>query len=806
MERINVVLLALNEKSIQQALFALNPATVNLVAIVTENGNRVLKLGATKFPLVPFSAIPAIVNQSKNFVWLICGFVNNASDIYRTKKFLMTCGVPEDNIINFERMMSTEWLANLRYIEKYGADFFATGISYTEVGLNLHYIPQMRLGGGVNLSGSNQDLLQGYLTAKYVFEHVKPGTIKFVIIGLAPYSFRYENAKAFTVCTRHLQYMLALNAPARNNHDRLLQVLISDNVKKFFASVGAEQADLNFDRTKNSLNREMTAKDLVNWENELKNLTKKLFPESVEKNFQILKDYIRLCTDHGAKPVGVVFPFAAAMHDKYSKELLTLFRLAIRQLEDTTEFTCVDLFDLRLGYDCFYNMANLNIRGASIASTTFSFELYKRKILPLENFLGMNYEYFDLLSKLLPKDAYNALMSDVFKLSAERMRGKNKIRVGFVTDNAAMWCGDKLYNYFARDKRFEPTVFLCLQRNKSTVKTVIDDFHHGTKQFKSRGLNVFPISDPQTQIPKQDVIFFLRPYFNYYPDAFQMHKLTANTLIIHIPYGLKVSQTNRGSLTDYPIFRIIWKGFFENSQVIKTLDGYCKLGMPRGLYSGLPKLDAFFADIKKIKFDWKMTQRNAKKIIWAPHWSINGGAKYATFQWNWRFMYEFAKAHPETSWVVKPHPHLLHSAVESGVFSSTAAFEEYLKAWNDLPNAQVYTGAYYHAIFTTSDGMILDSGSFIGEYQYVHKPMIFLTRESEQFNEIGREILNVSYLVDGRDLNGIAKLMQKIFIEGGDPKRSVREEFFDKYLNYYKHNGMTASEFIYKNIRDELES
>ena len=228
--------------------------------------------------------------------------------------------------------------------------------------------------------------------------------------------------------------------------------------------------------------------------------------------------------------------------------------------------------------------------------------------------------------------------------------------------------------------------------------------------------------------------------------------------------------------------------------------------MPRGVYSGYPRLDTLFEDKDSLKFDWKMTRPDAKKIIWAPHWSINNGTKYATFQWNWRFMYEFAKAHPETSWVVKPHPNLFFSALESGVFPSTVAFEEYLKAWNDLSNAQVYTGAYYHAIFVTSDGMILDSASFIAEYQYAHKPMIFLTREGEQFNEIGSGILNNSYLVDGRDLNGIATLMQKVFIEGDDPKRSAREKFFDEYLNYYKHNGMTASEFIYKNIRNELES
>ena len=172
----------------------------------------------------------------------------------------------------------------------------------------------------------------------------------------------------------------------------------------------------------------------------------------------------------------------------------------------------------------------------------------------------------------------------------------------------------------------------------------------------------------------------------------------------------------------------------------------------------------------------------------------------ATFQWNYQFMYEFAKAHLEISWILKPHPNLLFSAVSGKVFPSTEAFQEYLQKWNDLPNAQVYTGAYYQAIFATSDGMIHDCGSFTAEYQYVDKPMIYLTREGSKHNELGNEILNASYLVDGKDLEGIAAMIQRVFIEGDDYKSAERKEVFDKYLNYPKANGMLASEFIYKNI------
>lgn len=146
-------------------------------------------------------------------------------------------------------------------------------------------------------------------------------------------------------------------------------------------------------------------------------------------------------------------------------------------------------------------------------------------------------------------------------------------------------------------------------------------------------------------------------------------------------------------------------------------------------------------------------------------------------------MYDFAKAHPEISWVVKPHPRLLSTAISEKVFPSMEAFENYLKKWDNLPNAQIYLGTYYQAIFATSDGMIQDCASFIAEYQYVDKPMIFLTREGGKFNKLGEEILKVSYLVDGKDLDAIAAIMQRVFIEGDDYKAAERRAIFDKYLN-----------------------
>ena len=539
----------------------------------------------------------------------------------------------------------------------------------------------------------------------------------------------------------------------------------------------------------------------------MKNLTKKFYPETIKENSQILKDYIELCLANGAKPIGVVFPFAPAIRNNYDRGLLNLFRDTISRLEESHDFKCIDMFDFNLGYDFFNDMTHLNPSGVSFVNALISFSLYKQGIFSAENLTDMSYEYFNALSWIIPKDEYNALIEKVFAASVEMIRRKDKIKLAFVTIDSAQWSGDELYNLFANDARFEVTLFDCLRADRGNNKLIAEDFWRGYEQFKQRGLNVIAFDNINADVPAQDVLIFLNPYFAYAPLMLRADKLTAKTLMTHIPYSFDVSVRESIYYNDI-MFNTAWKLFFSSLPGLEVYRKNSRTGLPRGLFSGYPRTDIFFDKSANFHFNWKMTRPDAKKIIWAPHHSIEGADKnvvWATFQWNYEFMYEFAKAHSEFSWVVKPHPILVYQAIKYKVFPSTEAFKAYLQKWDDLPNAQVYTGAYYQDIFATSDGMIHDSGSFIAEYQFIDKPMIYLTREGTIYNDLANAILDVSYLVDGRDFDAIAALMQRVFIEGDDYRAAERKAVFDKYLNYPKYNGMLASEFIYKSVADELK-
>ncbi len=804
MEKFKVILVVLNKNFLRNALTILNYNRTMPVAILTDDGAEkfVALNDKIRIQVLPIASLNQVLEIGKNFLWLICGRNSDKDAPDKLKKFLAANEVPEENIINFEltEQINPVWLANLRHVEENSADCFATGDSFTECGLDFKNIPDVK---GVNLAAPSQDLRQSFFIARHIFKNAKRGSIKFVFIGLAPYSLRVDNRKNFSTCAEHFSYSIALreNPEINSAHDKLLAELLSDNLAKIFSSVTPAQADLNFDKLRTARNKKISVADMTNWEEESARLTKNFDAAIVKDNLQILENYINLCLDNGARPVGILFPFATVLRENYGEEILMPLRRELHNLEKFYDFTFIDLFDAQTDYESFSDMTHLNLKGAAIASTAIDFELRGKDFLPPEKISRLNYEQIFDVSNFLQKDAYNESIEKYFKLAAKKIRHKKKIKVGFVSDDPSMWCGDYLYNLFAKNKNCETTFFLCLQKSLRGQPLVLEDFKRGLDGFKSRGINVVGVVNDEQNFPSQDVLIILRPYFQYLPKAFELSSIGAETLMFYIPYGFNTSGWN---IYDTPIYHLGRKLFFDTQFHINLLEKKCRTGMPRGLYSGYPKLDAFYKNPDALKFDWKMTRPDAKKIIWAPHWSIASGILYSTFQHNYKFMYEFAKAHPETSWVVKPHPMLLASAVGHRVFPSNEAFKEYLQAWENLPNAKVFTGSYYQGLFATSDGMIMDCGSWIGEYQYTHKPMIFLTRDTQHFNELGDEIMKVLYRVDGRNLKGISELLQKIFIGGEDTMFEARREFFDKHMNYMQTNGMTASDFIFKTIAKEL--
>ncbi len=396
----------------------------------------------------------------------------------------------------------------------------------------------------------------------------------------------------------------------------------------------------------------------------------------------------------------------------------------------------------------------------------------------------------------------------VHKAAVKLLAEKPRIKVGFVVYSASMWSCDKLYRCFLADSRFDPFLILCsLKCSSLTAEKEV--YANSLKFFTSNGYKTYSTADNSNgslgDFGNPDILIYLTPYTTaLVPQCFDIAKIPLDKLCVYIPYSIIVSGSQK--LFVNSAVNLAWKCFCESRSYFELLQSEAELGGKNAVYSGFPGLDSLIEGKDKGLFKGKTGN---KKIIYAPHFSVgNSGIGFSTFEQNYRFMFELAQNTADNvSWIIKPHPRLKSESVLCGIFKSEAEFDEYIAKWDSLPNARSMFGGGYNDLFAESDAIILDSASFLVEYQFTGNPLLFLTNEKQSFNSFGKSVLNTVYKAEGSNFEKISSFVNDTVLNGHDPMKIQRQAFFDNELNYIEHNGgLTASEKIFSVIRSEIEN
>ena len=148
------------------------------------------------------------------------------------------------------------------------------------------------------------------------------------------------------------------------------------------------------------------------------------------------------------------------------------------------------------------------------------------------------------------------------------------------------------------------------------------------------------------------------------------------------------------------------------------------------------------------------------------------------FKEQYKYFLDFAKKHTEYSFVVKPHPLLRFKCAQES-FLSDEDYDNYMSEWNSLTNASVYTEGNYFDIFKTSDILLTDSSSFLAEYFYSGKPIIFFDNKNRAgFNEFGLKLKKGFYIPSTTE--EIEDLLEKLLIKKQDDLKEIRKKIIDK--------------------------
>ncbi len=376
---------------------------------------------------------------------------------------------------------------------------------------------------------------------------------------------------------------------------------------------------------------------------------------------------------------------------------------------------------------------------------------------------------------------------------------KRKLKVCFLCQDNAKWSYQSLYEAFDKSEHFEPQVLVSITTDLLEKNCSFSDYKKKLRDnydfFASRGMNVAYAFNAETKKFidlkefRPDIIFYEGPWG--LKNMHAPYKTARYALSCHCSYGASIVKATYEFTV--PFYRQLWRYFLDNGieKHLYLSQGFEDENVP---VCGLLKLDVYAQPIKHNL--WKTEGK--KRIIWAPHHSFADDSllRCGTFDWNYKFMYEYAKSHPEYEFILKPHPVLFKAIVNSGLMTPEE-IDEYFAAWRELPNAQVVEGGDYFDLFKTSDIMITDCCSFLCEYLLTEKPLVHLINpKSVGYNEFGQRIIAGYYPV--YDVQELEAKMDDILIKGKDELKTKRQEIIKEFR--------LGTESVAKNIIEHLEN
>lgn len=394
----------------------------------------------------------------------------------------------------------------------------------------------------------------------------------------------------------------------------------------------------------------------------------------------------------------------------------------------------------------------------------------------------------------LAHERYDRLLPKLQKAYTQR-----KLKVCFLCQDNAKWSYQSLYEAFDRSEHFEPQVLVSITTDLLEKKHAFLDYKKCLTDnynfFASRNMKVAYAFNADTQKFvdlrefKPDIIFYEEPWG--LKSLHAPYKTAEYALGCYSSYGAQITN----GIYEYTMafYFQLWK-FFLDSQLVYSK--FLETGFDSDALHvvGALKLDAYLRPIRKNL--WKTEGK--KRIIWAPHHSFSPRSilKYGTFDWNYQFMYEYAKNHPEYEFILKPHPVLYKMIVDQDLMSQHD-MEKYFESWRMLPNAQIVEGGDYFDLFKTSDMMVTDCCSFLREYLPSEKPLIHLiSGHSIGYNEYGRRIIAGYYPV--HDVQELEAKMDDILIKGKDELKTKRQEIIKEFR--------LGTESVAQNIIEHLEN
>lgn len=323
------------------------------------------------------------------------------------------------------------------------------------------------------------------------------------------------------------------------------------------------------------------------------------------------------------------------------------------------------------------------------------------------------------------------------------MNFSRPIRVVFLSFYFEAWDAlADIYRLMLNDPRFEPTVISIPRR--LTGEKVYSGEDRVSEFYDSMGIEHlrFDFEDSATGLKQlrelaPDYVFLNYPWQRNYQPNYRAEVLSEFTKVCQVPYYsfALVNEPSEDGVAPY----LYTQRSHQLSSLIFTQDAavveaYSRTsrGNSHVHLTGSPKLDSLVSRAVA-------TPHDRYTLVWAPHHSYSTNwLNFGTFASMYQEMLNFAKEHHDIDIIMRPHPFMFGTLVDRRVVDESE-LTAWLKEFKALPNTSIATGGDFASLFLSSDLLVTDGISFIGEYPMITgKPAVFLENpERWQFSPIG---------------------------------------------------------------------
>ena len=373
--------------------------------------------------------------------------------------------------------------------------------------------------------------------------------------------------------------------------------------------------------------------------------------------------------------------------------------------------------------------------------------------------------------------------------AACQLKEKKVIDVAFLLTIPGMWKLDYVYQIFKNDKRFHPYIVIYPYSNfKSFAKEELWKTVHRTEDFvQSRGYEyIIPYNaetkkwDDIHKTLNPDIVFFTTPYRDILPQYYIYN--FADKLTFYVPYSfqaMKAYKLDYGQIS----FSLFTSIFVETPLHMEDAYKYDRWGGKNYILTGYPGTEVFLHKDYKAKDVWKPQECLKKRVIWAPHHTIDTGGEFhsSTFLDVCDIMLTLAEKYKDTiQFAFKPHQLLKFKLIQLWGQERT---DNYYRQWDQMPNTQLEE-TEYRDLFMTSDAMVHDSAGFTIEYLFVNKPVMYLIKDHQSpeqlFNAFGAKAFQQHY--HANSVEDVEEFLDDVVLNGNDAMQANREKFYHDYL------------------------